>query len=136
CGRGQVRRRLPRLRARAVHLRSSGKTVKGSVTMPRLPWILLAFLTPLLFPEAASAQKQVRRLKIDKESVQVGFASATKGSDYGFKAGLWTPIVVRFVDDEQGDIRLPVSDDGTASGELFVEVPDNDNVYNAYPQKF
>jgi hypothetical protein len=104
--------------------------------MPRLPWILLAFLAPLLFPDAASAQKLVRRLKIDKESVQVGFASAGKGSDYGFKAGLWTAVIVRFVDDEQGEVRLPVADDGTASGELLVEVPDNDNVFNTYPQKF
>ena len=104
--------------------------------MQRLPWTVLALLTVLLVPEAASAQKQVRRLKIDKENVQVGFASATRGADYGFKAGLWTPIIVRFVDDEQGDIRLPVSDDGTASAELLVEVPDNDNVFNAYPQKF
>jgi hypothetical protein len=106
--------------------------------MPRASW-LLVLIAGLLLPQSGRAQATTRRVKIDLEgsqSVQVGFATASKSGDSGFKAGLWTPITVRFSEGEPGDIELPVAVDGTTSGELLVEVPDYDGVFNTYPEKF
>jgi hypothetical protein len=105
--------------------------------MSLLRWTWLALLI-LLCPRPAWAETY-RYFKIDREnikSVQVGFNSFSRGSDYGFKAGLWTPIIVTFTEIEQGGIRLREAQDGSLSGEILVEVPDSDNVFNTYPQKF
>lgn len=104
--------------------------------MRRAPWMLLAMVALMLAPQTAFAQRATRKFKIEHKDVQVGFQSIAKANDYGFKAGLWTPVIVRFNESEEGNIRLPVAEDGSISGEVLVEVADNDGLLNVYPQKF
>jgi hypothetical protein len=114
-----------------LRLRRSGEALMNKVIATIGPLLVL------LMPLAADAQQMVRRVRIDEPSTQVGFpkTGGFRGAD-GFKAGLWTPIIVRLIDDEDGNIRLPVAVDGSVSAELFVETADADNVFNIYPQKF
>ena len=97
---------------------------------------LLAIVALMSLSAGADAQQPVRRVKVDFNGVQVGFQNASDVNSDGFKTGLWAPVLVRFVDDEQGNIKLPVAVDGSVSGELLVETADNDFVQNAYPQAF
>jgi hypothetical protein len=102
--------------------------------MRHAPWILLTLVSLFLAVAPADAQ-QARRVKLDKGRVQVGFPNVS-AADSGFKPGLWVPVLVKFVEDEDGDIRLPVAVDGSIRGEIFVECADNDGVFNVYSQKF
>src|SRR5262249_12619311 len=101
-------------------------------------WTALALSLGLLLPGAADAQQQFRRVKIDREKdIQVGFQNVNRSSDaFGFKAGMWTPVLIKFTDDEDGNFRFPVEVDGSIKGEITVEVADNDGVHNTYSQKF
>ena len=105
--------------------------------MTRVSAAFTAFLLLLLLPAAAQAQQGVRRVRIDEGTTQVGFARSGpfRGAE-GFKPALWAPIIVRFAEDEEGNIRLPIAVDGSVSGELFVETPDFDSMLTLYPQKF
>ena len=97
----------------------------------------ISALLLLLLPAAADAQQTVRRVRIDEIDTRIGFqrSGPLRGAD-GFKAGLWAPVIVRFTEDEDGNIRFPVAVDGSVSGELFVETADFDGVLTLYPQKF
>lgn len=102
--------------------------------MRHAPWFVLALVA--LWPDAAHAQ-QVRRFKVTASDVQVGFPTVSATSDvYGFKAGIWTPVLVRLTAAEDGNVNLPVEVDGSISGEMLIECADSDGVGNYYPQKF
>src|SRR5262249_10100348 len=101
-------------------------------------WTALALCLGLLWPGVADAQQQFRRVKIDREKdIQVGFQNVSKSSDaYGFKAGMWTPVLVKFTDDEDGNFRFPVEVDGSIKGEITVEVANTPGGTTPYSQKF
>jgi hypothetical protein len=99
-------------------------------------FLALAALAVSAGPVAAQQGKV--RLRIDPIASHVGFPNAWPGSEYRhcFKAGLWAPVVVKFAEDERGNVVLPVAADGSISGTLLVETADNDNVSTIYPMKF
>ena len=82
--------------------------------MRHAPRALLALSLALLLPGIADAQQSFRRVKIDRGDVQVGFQTVLRSSTTeGFKAGMWTPVLVKFNDDEDGNFRFPVEVDGS-----------------------
>jgi hypothetical protein len=91
----------------------------------------------LLAADSAHAQAE-KRFKVDKNNgVQVGFQNVLKTTATdGFKAGMWTPVLVQLSEDPEGDIRLPVEKDDFVRGKVLVETADNDGVINTYPQEF
>jgi hypothetical protein len=105
--------------------------------MRRAHWFCAVWLLGLLGSEA-SAQPPPLRVRIDPITTRIGFSNVWAGADlrYCFKAGAWTPILVRFVEDKDGNIFLPRAVDGSISATLLVETPDNDSVSAIYPQKF
>jgi hypothetical protein len=106
--------------------------------MRHAPWIPLALCLALVLPGTAAAQ-QARRLKATRGDVQIGFQPVARSAadSYGFKAGLWSPVLVRFHDDEdEGNLVFPAGPGGRIEGELLVETTDSDGVKNIYPRKF
>src|SRR5262249_8927107 len=89
-------------------------------TMRSLAIAWLASLAPLGWAQAAAAPLTI-------EHVQVGFPPA-EGARRGnrptcYKAGAWTPLLV----------RVRGGENGFAGGKLWVETWDSDDVQNRYP---
>jgi hypothetical protein len=105
--------------------------------MRSFPLSILALALALLWTNSAAAQGE-KRFRVDKNSgVQVGFQNVLKNTaTEGFKPGMWTPVLVKLTEDEDGEIKLPVALDRSVSGEILIETADNDGVVNTYPQKF
>jgi hypothetical protein len=96
-----------------------------------------ALLLFLLWTTAAHAQAAVRLAKVEPNSVRIGFQKGHLSSNTdGFKAGMWTPVFINLTEDEEGHILFPAAQDGSVSGEVFVETADNDGVFNVYSQRF
>jgi hypothetical protein len=105
--------------------------------MRSIPLSILVLAVALLSTSSAAAQGE-KRFKVDKNNgVQVGFQNVLKSTaTEGFKPGMWTPVLIKLTEDEEGDIKLPVALDRSVSGEILIETADNDGVVNTYPQKF
>ncbi|HYV39682.1 MAG TPA: hypothetical protein VE988_28595 [Gemmataceae bacterium] len=99
--------------------------------------LAITLIASLAVPGAADAQQTVRRFKLDYQDIQVGFPNVTFSPDMkASKVGLWTPVLLKFSEDPEGKIVLPVAVDGSVSGEVLLEAPDNDGAISVYSQKF
>jgi hypothetical protein len=105
--------------------------------MRSFPLSIVVLAAMFLSTSSATAQSE-KRFRVDKNNgVQVGFRNVlTSTATEGFKPGMWTPILVKLTEDEEGEIKLPVALDKSVSGEILIETADNDGVVNTYPQKF
>src|SRR5262245_13530209 len=80
--------------------------------------------------------QQPLRVRIDRERVAVGFQKSNDPTSGAYKPGMWTPILVPLVEDEEGPIILRPGKDGVAQGEMIVDCPDYDEVQTSISTPF